>query len=994
MSISSEAFTSYMNSINAPSPKKLENCYFFNDKKITLKLMDSTTSEMNECIEKMTTQKDSLSNCKEKNEWEHVSQEGKETLNTTPRQSTTSKDTYSAKKHIRPNNALNQNWRDNIIIPERDKKLFRYSEKYFPGKCDVMRSEIDDNWRAENKNIVGTNIYPTNLQCLKGSKEISYAKETELTGNERNWNKETLLINGKKTSDNKVNIIQNDDYQNVMRDEKVNADSKSEFDSLNCSFDSVFLQNNNLNMGVFSEPLPNINNNVVLQNNGNAFDTLLQSFNIDNSEQQFKENFSNNLIYSVNDTPIQSHNLFDLFENNLNISNNYLPKIPMQLNGHSDYLPVPLCSHLDTTIMNQSLNGIRKIQNPIMNMQNNVNMNSDLAMNNLFNIPPVNVANNNALQNLSDQILQNFNSNSIINEGKLTDDIIQLIFHKKAFSQLLQCSSWFTQRDNLRWFCINDIGDMKGPFCAQDLTLKFVYFHIPPLFKFHCEQLPFNGWLTLVELIKAAGDRIPFFSSYFPRTKEEYNIVNKYLNKIGEVPKPSKWIHFFQNEEKMKQPSYLFDDHIVKIGVNLCSNPLLPKSTYKLTTEQFIKYANAGFFNQQYQNDKINTGTFNQQSSNFDDINRTETLFHNKSFNPDLDVASVPQDFGGNQLSIQQHSNYCQSGNKITNNVSNNFETQKMDNNDNNHQNNQSQTSKLKESHQKKSIGDNKEREIPTFHCGTWIPQSTKKKSLNKNSNHNNNSGNHQHTDYYGKTNVQKPTLLSSSKNWDSPRIKPDDDIPKGKVPTGLVLGEFLGPATGQTMERPIPQHSVTASNSRSHNHHWNNSTEHRNSNNNQVKQNESTENKLSSTSPTIPVRPVGAVWKNDNKNNGNGNNKGSSSNKSNNCQSTFGAEEAANELQQWLFTKFKGHKSEADVLAFCQFISNVDNPIDIEDYFSTNFGDSLEVRKIYREYIEKRNEIRSRVIKAKSGQDDLSAPAQAIGFMAQPIKKNKKKSG
>ncbi|CEF60862.1 Hypothetical protein SRAE_X000259400 [Strongyloides ratti] len=1033
MSIPPEAFTSYMNSINAPSPRELVNSHLFSDKKKTFKSMDCVTSEIVKSTEKMNTSKDSLSINKEENGWEHVSQKSKKSSNINSRLLTTSIDTYSAKKVIRSNNPLNQSWRDNSsIFPDRDKKSFRCPEKYFPGKSGVMRSEIDDNWRADNKKIFDTNIYPTNIQQSKNSKDISYAKETELTGNERNWNKETSLINEKKVCDNKIydsskiNILQNDVYKNAIKDEIFNINNQSEFNPLNSSLDNIFHQNDRLHINTFSEPLSNINNNVLLQNNGNAFETLLQSLNIDNDKQQFVETFSNNLLYSENDTTIQSHNLFDSFKDNLDVPNDYLSQISTKLTssedyqqhhnnnststtalGHSEYLSGHIGNSLDTSIMNNSFNNTRKTQNPVMNIQNNIDINPNLVTNNLFNIPPVSVANNNPLQNLPDQLIPNFNTNPIINGGNMfmnnpvnylrllslgfNEEIIQSLFQMSAFSQLLQCTNWFNQRENLRWICMNDIGDIKGPFCAQDLIFKLINFHIPPLLKFHCEQLPFNGWLTLVELIRAADDRIPFISAYFPRTREEYSIIQKILKGVGEIPNSSKWIYFFQNEEKiMKQASRLFEVHISQIVANLRTNPVLQKTNLQLTTEQFKDYVNTNFLTQRYQKDKIKTGNFNQQSSNFDDINKTQTVSHNINFNSDLQISNFSQDLVGKQLyNQQQRSNYFQSGNKTTNNVVNNSEIQKNETNDNNQQ----QIPTLKQSHTKKSIGDNKEQEIPTFHCGTWVPQNTKKKSFNKNSNYNNN-GNYQHTEYHGRTNIQKPTLLSSSKNWESPNIKPDDDIPTGKVPIGLSLGEFLAPATGQTIERPLPQHSATTPNSRSYNYSWNNSNENRNTTV-QVKQNEIVENKPLSTSPTTLVRPVGAVWKNDNKNNGSGSNKGSSSsNKNTNTQSTFGAEEAANELQQWLFDKFKSHKSESDVMAFCQFISNVDNPADIEDYFSTNFGDSVEVRKVYREYIEKRNEVRSRVIKAKSGQDDLSAPAQAIGFTAQPVKKNKKKSG
>uniref|UniRef100_A0A0K0FAY5 PUM-HD domain-containing protein n=1 Tax=Strongyloides venezuelensis TaxID=75913 RepID=A0A0K0FAY5_STRVS len=1040
MSIPPEAFTSYMNSINAPTPRELENNHFFGSKK-ELKSMEGTPSEnITFTDSKKDLVKESLcSNGVEENGWEHVSQKTKKPTNVIPRSSTT--DSYTAKKIIRTNHALNHNWRDssNGFI-DREKKSFRCTEKFFAGKCGIMQSELDNNWRADSKKNVETNIFSSTHQ-QNSNKETSYAKESGLMNNDRNWNKESLINNEMKESSDsniddhsKSNSIhsQREVYKNTIRNEIKPINSHSEFDPLNSSLDNIFHSNDSrLHLDALSGPLSNINSNVGFQNNVNAFDTLFQSLNINNGKLQYSESFSNNLVFPENDTtaPIQLNNVFDAFKDNLDVSNDYLSQIPMQLAGnedfpqqnntittnttlgHSDFSPGHMGSYLDTVRINQAFNDTRKISNDIMsNVPKGMDINQHLVSSNLFTIPQVGVANNNPMQNLPEQLLQNFNVNQqqqipphsplngssmfmnnavnnylgLLNLG-ITEKMIQSLFQVDAFSQLLQCTGWFTQRENLRWICVNDIGDVKGPFCAQDLVFKLINFHIPPLLKFHCEQLPFKGWLTLVELIRAADDRIPFISAYFPRTREEYIIIQKILKGVGEVPNSTKWLLFFQNEEKiMKQASHLFEAHIAQIVANLRTNPVLQKSNLQLTTEQFKAYVNTNFLTQQYQKDKNKGGNIHQQQQlNCEDVSRSQGFSHNANFNSDLQTANNQHDLNG--------------GGKVMNNSANNLEIQQgVENHDTNQQHKHHHQSINKLSPRKKSLGDSKEHEIPSFHCGTWVPQNAKRKVSSKSSTHTNNISNgvHQHSEYHGRTNVQRPTLLSSSKNWESPNIKPDDDTPAGKVPIGLSLGEFLAPATGQVIERPSHHTPNTRQHNINNNYNWNNSVDNRSSTNLQAKQPESIVNERTIVSLTVPSRPVGAVWKNDNKSNGNSNGKGSSSSKNNNGTSTFGPEEATTELRQWLLEKLKTFKSESDVMAFCQFITNVDNPADIEDYFSTNFGDSVDVRKIYRQYLEKRNEVRSRVIKAKSGQDDLSAPAQAIGFTSQPVKKNKKKSG
>uniref|UniRef100_A0A0N4Z310 PUM-HD domain-containing protein n=1 Tax=Parastrongyloides trichosuri TaxID=131310 RepID=A0A0N4Z310_PARTI len=993
----------------------------------------------------------SVNNNVEENGWEQVTQKVKKPVDVILRTATSNvSDGNSVKKISRTNNPISQNWRDtNNGFFER--KPYRSSEKYFPGKSSIMQSEIDDNWRADSKKIDESNaaitINSTTMQQNSDNVDTSNAKETGLQNNNHNLNIECSFTDVKKMT----NALTTDTTTNPLRDEKFKVSGcnekfqsinhHSEFDPLNSNLDKIFHTNDGLDLDELSSSLVNANS-VGYDNSVNSFDSLFQSLSIDNKKMSLEEQFPCDTVLSENDPVIPTKTIFDAFKETVDIPNDTMSQIPTQLTGGDnfsqqssnrnnliscDYSPVQMDSYMDTARINQLLNENRKSASNIMNIQSNLDINSQIVPNNLFNLPPMNVANNNPMQSWPEQVVSNYNPPTIngqnmylnntnynvglLNTGLATEKIFQNLFQMDAFSQLLQSHVWYASRENLRWICTNNNGDTKGPFLATELTSKFITFSIPPYMKFHCEQLPFKGWLTLIELIRAADDRIPFISANFPRSKEEYHIIKSIFKVVGETINSVKWMIFFQSEENkvVRQPHQNFDAHMASIVANLRQNPVIQKATHQLSNEQLRAYVNTQLLNQQFQKDKTKVGKsfspivegFNQQAQNFDETNKNQAFPHNINFNPDLPMNNLNQDATGKQLYLQQRANYFQGVGKNCNPSTTTQEVTKVENSDTNQQ----QVNNNKVYNQKKNSGETKDQEMPTFHCGTWIPQNTKKKvsgnTYKKPEYSHHSNGGYQYTDYHGKSHVQRPTLLSSSKNWESPNIKPDNDTPAGKVPTGLSLGEFLAPATGQIIERPQPVNNYN--NNHRFSNHWNDSHEsHNNTYNKEQNTNNETSSltppsvtKLPTTSPITPHRPVGAVWKNENKGNSNSSAKGSSlSSKNGSSGSTFGAEEAAIELQHWLFEKFKTLKSESDVMAFCQFISDVDNPADIEDYFYTNFGDSVDVRKVYRQYLEKRNEIRSRVIKAKSGQDDLSAPAQAIGFSTPTVKKNKKKSG
>uniref|UniRef100_A0A0N5BG76 PSP domain-containing protein n=1 Tax=Strongyloides papillosus TaxID=174720 RepID=A0A0N5BG76_STREA len=223
------------------------------------------------------------------------------------------------------------------------------------------------------------------------------------------------------------------------------------------------------------------------------------------------------------------------------------------------------------------------------------------------------------------------------------------------------------------------------------------------------------------------------------------------------------------------------------------------------------------------------------------------------------------------------------------------------------------------------------------------------------------------------KTQIQKPPILATQKVWDSPNIMPDDPSINEKSKLTFNIGDVISnnstkatnkPAWStvevknvapinfaETVQKKIPQANnagkgVKEASPKANCSTWNNEND----------------SKIVEEPKEAPKSPVDE--------------KEISSRK---------------ELEVWLREKLKVLKKNVDYEVFCSFIIDVEHPSEVEDYFHTYFGDSSAVKKFIKQFLEKRSDIRSRSLKAKLEKDDLSAPAQAVGFTIQTSKKNKK---
>uniref|UniRef100_A0AAF5D8J1 GYF domain-containing protein n=1 Tax=Strongyloides stercoralis TaxID=6248 RepID=A0AAF5D8J1_STRER len=275
---------------------------------------------------------------------------------------------------------------------------------------------------------------------------------------------------------------------------------------------------------------------------------------------------------------------------------------------------------------------------------------------------------------------------------------------------------------------------------------------------------------------------------------------------------------------------------------------------------------------------------------------------------------------------------------------------------------------------------NNKYNVIPNEETSNWISnQKIKKNKKNelvvKSSNQpsSKNRGILNHLDTAPKTQVQKPPLLSSQKVWETPNITPDEPSIHEKSKMSFNLGDMISTNTSkesnksvwntndvksvspvnfaETVQKKIPT-SNTSNNVVNNVSPKKNDTCSSNENENKIKEE-------SKSALTSPVEDKNIMSK--------------------------------RELEVWLREKLKTMKKNVDYEVFCSFIIDVEHPTEVEDYFHTYFGDSPSIKKFIKQFLEKRSEIRSRVLKAKLAKDDLSAPAQAIGFTIQTSKKNKK---
>uniref|UniRef100_A0A0N4Z5V3 GYF domain-containing protein n=1 Tax=Parastrongyloides trichosuri TaxID=131310 RepID=A0A0N4Z5V3_PARTI len=222
------------------------------------------------------------------------------------------------------------------------------------------------------------------------------------------------------------------------------------------------------------------------------------------------------------------------------------------------------------------------------------------------------------------------------------------------------------------------------------------------------------------------------------------------------------------------------------------------------------------------------------------------------------------------------------------------------------------------------------------------------------------------------KTQVQKPPILSTDKNWDVPKIIPDEQSQLEKEKLCFNLGDIISKGSNLKTNKTSPWSSVTEKDTAPVNfaetlQKTNQTVSYTSTQNtNNSAWNKNNDRTKEATSPVIkPSSPIETS-----------NDKGITE---------------VGELEVWLREKLKQLKKDVDHEVFCSFIIDIENPSEIEDYFFTYFGDTSSIRRFIKQFLEKRSEIRARSIKAKISTDDLSAPAQAVGFTIQTSKKNKK---
>ncbi|CEF69385.1 Hypothetical protein SRAE_2000403400 [Strongyloides ratti] len=223
------------------------------------------------------------------------------------------------------------------------------------------------------------------------------------------------------------------------------------------------------------------------------------------------------------------------------------------------------------------------------------------------------------------------------------------------------------------------------------------------------------------------------------------------------------------------------------------------------------------------------------------------------------------------------------------------------------------------------------------------------------------------------KTQIQKPPILSTQKVWETPNIVPDEPSTNEKNKLSFNLGDVISANTSKESSKSAwNTNDVKSVSPINFAETVQKKTPPSNTSNNVVKDvspktnytnwsNESN-SKLKEESKEVPPSPTEEKDVRSRK-----------------------------ELEVWLREKLKTMKKNVDYEVFCSFIIDVEHPSEVEDYFHTYFGDSAAVKKFIKQFLEKRSEIRSRVLKAKLAKDDLSAPAQAVGFTIQTSKKNKK---
>uniref|UniRef100_A0AC35TY78 PUM-HD domain-containing protein n=1 Tax=Rhabditophanes sp. KR3021 TaxID=114890 RepID=A0AC35TY78_9BILA len=785
--------------------------------------------------------------------------------------------------------------------------------------------------------------------------------------------------------------------------ENLFAPPKNRFGAENFDYLEHFNGNSNRNDLVQHQPqhhnqqppkqhnLPQVKNNEAFDNDSfdfNSFYTFLDPTSLipptNNHQLQQQANAMSNLNQSLSGLYNQQQNAFPMGRNN-GVDNFMMPHQELDIlntNGHNSLMkntPLDKMAMAPFRTQQQSNDGMPWLPQTLPNDQLNEFLFEEMTS---------------QRNEYGDKMRPTVNPNA-----------------SKVCPELMSHNEWHVERGCLLWKVVDNAGIIQGPFDAAFFNYFFETNNFSGIQMFLCPNIHDMKWTKLSDLVRTAFDRNPFIDIKCERSKREYFAVCKVLASVNEEIQQS-WDSYLNTN--------LRDSIVTQVEKQIEADRRNQHMNEEMQRNLAI---NKKCESDEYQQREMEKNLQDNTKHQFNE-DRIENLMEQ---NTKMYVAKLSttekQMIGYDQNFIDNQNDYIHNFDRpIIDQVTDVIQKNKTRNMEENKGNDIGAIlretyftgSPQQETHSRNlyynrnnSIKEPTAEELKLYNEPDWVDNIGKKKKASgmgyMPSQHNSFIPNQPQMYGVERTQVQKPPLISNSKTWASPNIVPDAPTTYQPRPMTFSLGELIpehgngggqprqheNPSSQQGPWRAIPSARTTGPSFFSPP---------------PVQQQPVVSPKSAEPKPTHQVvganfatlkSKSGAAWNVSDKGSVNAISLGK-------CAAPNPAESprkvkknAQCELIAWLVQEFRNIQKDQDVTEFCNFIVDVEHFADVEDYFTTNFGDNRQIKKLSKDFMSKRSELRNRISTAKYVEDDLSAPAQTIDKMihsAQAPKKNKKK--